>query len=163
MKPLDSLALLLALAPAESVSPLEKDSIKNNIELLGYPDSTSFSDSISSRQTSTVVMPGEILQKDRGTFRATELYWSEKDKEVYFKGKVRVNFRDQQFSGKGSFTILGKVDFLVIDGQPARQGKLIKLEASDYRLSILDSSEAAGKYGEKAQQGAVEIVRVKQE
>ena len=97
------------------------------------------------------------VQKESGTFRASELYWSENDNEVYFKGQVRVNFKEQHFKGNGSFTFLGKVQLFIVDGQQVALGKTVKLANDDYELITLDSKEAQEKYGDKGLYGAVEI------
>jgi hypothetical protein len=76
----------------------------------------------------------KTAQKERGTFKASELYWTEEDKEVYLKGKVRVNFKDQHFQGNGSFAFLGKIDLLIVYGQQVTQGKTLKLATDDYEL-----------------------------
>ncbi len=143
MKLLDSLALMLALSSSSFNEVTEKDSIKDQIEKYSQVDEP-LADSSSA---------------ESGTFRASQLYWSKVDKEVYFKGKVRVDFKEQHFQGNGSFTFLGKIYLLIVDGQEATLGKSLKLADSDYELVTLDSKEATEKYGDKGLNGAVEISR----
>lgn len=159
MKPLDSLALMLALSSGSLNAATAKDSIKDQIEKYSQIDTKLSEDSAIAKPKSDLVSAPGKVQKEKGTFRASALYWSEKDNEVYFKGKVRVDFREQHFQGNGSFTFLGKVSLLVIDGQQVLSGKTLKLAVDDYELMTLDSKEAAEKYGDKGIYGAVEITR----
>jgi hypothetical protein len=98
-------------------------------------------------------------QPGTGTFRASKLEWSAENNELYFKGKVRVDFKKQRFHGNGSFTFLGKVHLLIIDEQQIALGNSIKLSDDDYKLVTLDSEAATEKYGDKGLRGAVEIFR----
>jgi RNA polymerase sigma factor (sigma-70 family) len=148
MKPLDSLALMLALASSPLNAGTSKDSIKNEIEKY-------------SNVNAKLSIDSAIAKSQRGTFRASELYWSEEDREVYLKGQVHVNFKDQHFQGNGSFTFLGKVHLLIIDGQQVTRGKTLKLANDDYELVTLDSKEATEKYGDKGLYGAAEISRTR--
>lgn len=159
MKPLDSLALMLALSSSSLNAVTTKDSIKNQIEKYSQANTDFSKDSaIVNPQLDLANTPGTV-QKEKGTFRASALYWSEKNKEVYLKGKVRVDFREQHFQGNGSFTFLGKVHLLIVDGQQVITGKTLKLADDDYELVTLDSKEATKKYGDKGLYGATEIAR----
>jgi RNA polymerase sigma factor (sigma-70 family) len=159
MKPLDSLALMLALSSGSLNAFTTRDSIKDQIEKYDRVDTGLLADSTIAKSQTNFVKTLNTGQKERGTFRASELYWSEKDQEVYLKGQVRVNFKDQRFKGNGSFTFLGKIHLLIIDGQQAALGKTVKLADDDYELVTLDSKDAAEKYGERGMHGAVEISR----
>jgi len=159
MKPLDSLALLLALSSGTINASSLKDSIKNQIEKSSHVDANLSADSAIAKSQLNFVNTPNTVQKERGTFSASELYWSEEDKEVYLKGKVRVNFKNQHFQGNGSFTFLGKVHLLIVDGQQVAVGKTLKLANDDYELVTLDSKEATEKYGDKGLYGAAEISR----
>jgi RNA polymerase sigma factor (sigma-70 family) len=156
MKPLDSLALMLALSSSPLNAVTEKDSIKDQIEKYSIVEVKLPVDSPVTQNPSSTP---NTVQKERGTFRASRLYWSQENMEVYFKGEVRVNFKDQKFQGNGSFTFLGKTHLLIIDGQEVTLGKTLKLADADYELVTLDSKEATEKYGNKGQYGAVEISR----
>jgi len=159
MKPLDSLALMLVLASGPLNAVTAKDSIKNEIEKYSQVDVKLPTDSTIDKSLLNVVNTLHTVKKESGTFRASELYWSEENKEVYFKGKVRVNFKDQHFQGNGSFTFLGKVHLLIVDGQQVTLGRTLKLANEDYELVTLDSKEATEKYGDKGLYGAAEISR----
>lgn len=159
MKPLDSLALMLVLASGSLNAVTAKDSIKNQIEKSSHVDAKLSADSAIDKSPLNFVNTLNTVKKERGTFRASELYWSEENKEVYFKGQVRVNFKDQHFQGNGSFTFLGKVHLLIVDGQQVALGKTLKLANDDYELVTLDSKDATEKYGDKGLYGAAEISR----
>lgn len=159
MKPLDSLALMLVLSSGSLNEVTAKDSMKNQIEKYSQVDTELSGDSAIANPQLDLANTPNTVQKEKGTFRASALYWSEKNKEVYLKGKVRVDFREQHFQGNGSFTFLGKVHLLVVDGQQVTLGKTIKLADDDYELVMLDSKEATEKYGDKGLYGAAEIAR----
>jgi predicted DNA-binding protein (UPF0251 family) len=161
MKPLDSLALMLVLASGPLNAVTSKDSIKNEIEKYSYVDAKLSTDSVIEKSPSNFVNTPNTVKKGRGSFRASELYWSEEDKEVYFKGQVRVDFKKQHFKGNGSFTFLGKIHLLIVDGQQVTPGKTLKLADDDYELVTLDRKEATEKYGDKGLYGAVEISRTR--
>ena len=161
MKPLDSLALMLVLSSGPLNAVTAKDSIKNQIEKYSHVDVKLPTDSVIDKSVLNVVNTLHTVKKESGTFSASELYWSEENKEVYFKGQVRVNFKEQHFKGNGSFTFLGKVQLLVVDGQQVTVGKTLKLADDDYKLATLNSKEATEKYGDKGLYGAVEISRTR--
>jgi hypothetical protein len=96
-------------------------------------------------------------EKQEGTFYATSLYWSAENHELYFKGKVKVDVGENNFVSSGSVTFLGKVYLLIIDDSPVKLDSTIKLSQQQYRLTQLNNREATRKYGEKGENGAVEI------
>lgn len=159
MKPLDSLALMLVLSSGALNEATAKDSIKDQIEKYSQADTAFLGDAAIAKPPLDSVKTASVVRKEKGSFRASALYWSEKNTEVYFKGRVRVDFKEQHFQGNGSFTFLGKVHLLVVDGEQVTVGKTLKLADDDYELVTLDSKEAAGKYGDKGLYGAVEIAR----
>ncbi|HKO82904.1 MAG TPA: sigma-70 family RNA polymerase sigma factor [Chitinophagaceae bacterium] len=159
MKPLDSLALMLVLSSSPLNAVTAKDSIQNEIEKYSHVEAKLLTDSAIDKSSLNFVNTPNTMKKGRGTFRASELYWSEENKELYFKGQVRVDFKDQHFQGNGSFTFLGKVQLLIVDGQPVTMGKTLKLANEDYELVTLNSKKATEKYGDKGLYGAVEISR----
>lgn len=161
MKPLDSLALLLALSSGTINASSLKDSIKNQLQVPALEIvPASIDSSLNRNQLKSAVIP-KIDSARRGTFRATALYWNKDNMEVDFKGVVRVDFKDQHFQGTGSFNILGKVHLLIVDGQQVDLGKTIKLSDQDYYLTVLDSTEANSKYGDLGNNGAILIDRIK--
>lgn len=159
MRPLDSLALMLALSSGALNTDIAKDSIKQQIEKYSEVDAVPVNDTSKEKAPDNDVSTLPEVKKTGGVFRASQLYWSEKNNEVYFKGKVQVNFKDQRFHGNGSFTFLGKVALLLVDGQQATLGKVVKLADEDYELITLNSKDATEKYGDKGIAGAVEIAR----
>jgi RNA polymerase sigma factor (sigma-70 family) len=161
MKPLDSLALMLVLSSSSLNTVIEKDSIKNQIEKYSQVDTMPSEDSAIAKYPLNLANTPNTVPKERGTFRASELYWSQENKEVYFKGQVGVNFKDQHFKGNGSFTFLGKVYLLIVDGQKVTEGKTLRLADDDYELITLDSKEATEKYGDRGLYGAAEISRTR--
>lgn len=158
MKPLDSLALMLALSTSSVNSLPLKDSIRQKIEKPALEQVTA-PDSSQNRDQSTSAGGKKIDSEERGTFRATELFWNRNNLEVDFKGAVRVDFKEQHFQGKGTFNFLGKVHLLLVDGQPAELGAAIKLSNQDYRLTELNGTEAGSKYGDAGKFGAILINR----
>ncbi|MEO1654281.1 MAG: sigma-70 region 4 domain-containing protein, partial [Bacteroidota bacterium] len=153
MKRLDSLAWLMAIAastlnpgtaqeathqPQES-APLSTDTALENPLVEVSPEN-----------------PTDI-QNGSGTFRASKLFWSPEDQELYFKGKVRVDFEDQHFQGQGTFEFLGKVYLLILNEELTKPGDRIDLLDADYNLVTLGSQAARAKYGNKGRRGAVEI------
>jgi RNA polymerase sigma factor (sigma-70 family) len=161
MKPLDSLALMLVLSSSPLNAVTAKDSIQNEIEKYSHVDAKLLTDSPIDKPPLNFVNTPNTIKKGRGTFRASELYWSQENKELYFKGQVRVDFKDQHFQGNGSFTFLGKVQLLIVDGQQVTLGKTLKLANEDYELVTLNSKTATEKYGDKGLYGAVEISRTR--
>jgi hypothetical protein len=95
--------------------------------------------------------------KQEGTFYATSLYWSADNHELYFKGKVKVDVGENNFVSSGSVTFLGKVYLLVIDDSPVALDSTIELSQNEYRLKQLNEREATKKYGERGENGGVEI------
>lgn len=161
MKPLDSLALMLALSSGQLNAVTEKDSIRDQIEKFSEVNAKLSPDSPVVTSTMDLENDPYTVRKEKGTFRASELYWSEENNEVYFKGQVRVDFGRQNFRGKGSFTFLGKIHLLIIDGQEATLGMTVKLVDDDYTLITLESKQAIEKYGNKGLYGAAEISRTR--
>ena len=162
MKPLDSLALMLALSTNTVHASALKDSIINQIQkpsvAIAFP---SIDSNLRPDQSKSAAIP-VIDREERGSFRASSLIWDKDNMEVYFKGEVSVDFKDQHFRGNGSFDILGKVHLLIVDGQQVPLGKTIKLLNEDYHLVVLNSTEASSKYGDLGKYGAVLIYRSNQ-
>jgi hypothetical protein len=139
-----------------------KDSIKNQIQqpsvAIAFP---SIDSNFHQDQAKPAIIP-VIDPEERGSFRASSIFWDKDNMEVYFKGAVSVEFKEQHFRGNGSFDILGKVHLLIVDGQQVPLGKTIKLLNEDYHLVVLNSTEASSKYGDLGKYGAVLIYRSNQ-
>jgi RNA polymerase sigma factor (sigma-70 family) len=159
MKPLDSLALILALSSATVNASSSKDSIRHQIENASVEMPPVPVDSTPARDQLKPDLFPKVHPDKRGTFRASALFWNKDNREVYFKGEVRVDFKDQHFQGKGSFDILGTVYLLIVDDQQVALGERIKLSEQDYDLTVLNSAEASSKYGDLGKNGAVVINR----
>jgi hypothetical protein len=158
MKALDSLAFMLALsAGTVNASPL-KNSIQTQIQKQRLEITTPADSTLPGDRSKSVII-SKIDSAQRGTFRASELFWNKDNMEVEFKGDIRVNFKDQHFKGKGTFNFLGKVYLFIIDGQQVALGKTIKLSDQDYRLTVLGSSEAISKYGDLGKNGTILIYK----
>ena len=96
-----------------------------------------------------------------GYFYAEKLRWSAENNELYFDGKAIITFGSNNFVNNGSTSFLGKVYYLIIDGQQIKlEGKTKKnigLSEKKYNLTQLSPQSAVKKYGEEGKKGAVEI------
>lgn len=95
--------------------------------------------------------------QDRGTFYADTLLWSAVNREVYLKGEVVVRIARNNFKGKGSFSILGEVHLLTLNGTPVPLNSPVILSGKKCRVAMLDKEGALLKYGPEGNFGAVEI------
>lgn len=160
MKTLDSLGIALLVSAglaldAAAQSPVKVDTstpVETHAVALG-------NDPVEATSVVQFSAPTEVKksEKQEGTFYATSLYWSAENHELYFKGKVKVDVGENNFVSSGSVTFLGKVYLLMIDDNPVKLDSTIKLSQQQYRLTQLNSREATSKYGEKGENGAVEI------
>ena len=106
---------------------------------------------------------GLVMQKKKGegTFNASKIFWSSKNRNVYMKGiGMRANFAKDKFSATGTVSFLGEVHYLLIDGEEVQLDKDIKLSDSQYSVKSLSIKESMQKYGEKGKNGAVEIAKL---
>jgi RNA polymerase sigma factor (sigma-70 family) len=100
-------------------------------------------------------------KEGEGTFNASKLIWSSKNRNVYMKGiGMRAKFGKDNFNATGTITFLGEVYYLLIDGEEASFDKDIKLSHGDYSVKSLSVQQAMQKYGDKGKNGAVEIVKL---
>ena len=158
MKPLDSLALMLVLSSGTVNAASVKDSITNQIHRADAAMPATIDTIHYNDQTKSAIIP-QADRAEKGTFRASELYWNKDNLGLDFKGNVRVDFKEQHFQGKGTFNFLGQVHLLVIDGQQAALGKTTRLLEQDYNLTVLNSTEAISKYGDIGKNGAILIYK----
>ena len=98
-----------------------------------------------------------INNQENGVFYADTLFWSGENNEIYFKGKVKVKYNKNDFTGNGSFSILDKVDVLYINNKPISLNSTIELTGKKCRLVELSKKEALRKYGIKKELKTVEI------
>ncbi len=96
-------------------------------------------------------------QNKSGTFFASSFTWSGAGNKLYLKGKTIVNFGENSFIGNGTFTFMEKVHYLVFEGSPVEINSSIRLKEKKYVIRQLSSGTARKKYGDKGNQGAVEI------
>ena len=96
-----------------------------------------------------------------GVFYTDTLFWSREDQQVYLKGKVKVKYGENDFSGQGSFSFLGKVNLLVVNGTAATLNSSFTLSGMKCEISVLSAEEAQKKYDTEGKFGAVEINTVK--
>ncbi|MEO1049682.1 MAG: M56 family metallopeptidase [Bacteroidota bacterium] len=92
-----------------------------------------------------------------GIFYADTLFWSGENQKVYLQGKVDIKYGENDVQGNGSFSFLGKVNLLVIDGSPAKLNSSIKLSGIKCEIVTLSKEAAQRKYGVEGRYGAVEI------
>jgi RNA polymerase sigma factor (sigma-70 family) len=110
----------------------------------------------SRRQNIGIVEP--IPHNASGTFYATSIVWSADDNKLYFNGKVIVDIGKNKFTGNGSFDVVGKIYYLLLDGKPLKLGSKADLhENKKYKLTQLSADKSAVKYGDVGKQGAIEI------
>ena len=96
-----------------------------------------------------------------GTLYTDTLFWSAENNEVYLKGEVRVKHGENNFKGNGSFSVLGKVSLLIVNGTPAPLNSAIILSGRKCTIVRLTGEEAVQKYGPAGKLGAVEITAPK--
>lgn len=127
------------------------------LDTAGFP--TDLPHAFKNRQaTISPVAAGTYADLPSGSFYASELFWSEENGELYFLGdRVSINVSRNKFSGRGRFSFLSKVNYLVVDGIAARRNETIKLQGKKYRLISLNESDGVRKYGENGRTGVVEI------
>jgi bla regulator protein blaR1 len=105
--------------------------------------------------------PGIIDNEKSGIFYADTLFWSGEDQKIYLKGQVKVNYGRNNMSGQGSFSFLGKVNRLVINGTSATLNSSFQLSGMKCEINVLSAEEAQKKYGTKDNFGVVEVNTVK--
>ncbi len=63
-----------------------------------------------------------------GYFFAEKLTYSQENQKLYLKGKnIKISFQNNDISGKGSFTFLGKVDYLQINSKKVVPGTTLQI------------------------------------
>ena len=95
--------------------------------------------------------------EEHGVFYADTLFWSGTDQKVYLRGEVQVAHGENNFKGTGSFSFLGKVNLLLINGKPINQNSTINLSGKKCEITTLSKEVAQQKYGLDGALGAVEI------
>jgi len=76
---------------------------------------------------------------------------------LLFGDDVKVNLNNQKFTGKGKFSFLNNIKYLVVNGRPVKLNESVDLERKKYNLTQLSESDGEKKYGESGKYGVVEI------
>ena len=98
-----------------------------------------------------------VSDDDGGYFYADELYYSGENGKVYLKGNVTAKFGDNDVTGNGTFSFLGRAGLLMINGQEASFNVTIQVSGIKCSIRVLTPEQATEKYGDKGNAGAVEI------
>jgi len=72
-------------------------------------------------------------------------------------GKINVKFANNNFKGNGSFSGLGRIQLLIINGQKASAGSSITTSGNKCVIQARSKQDAVAKYGNEGEFGAVEI------
>jgi hypothetical protein len=158
MKQLDSIGVMLLL----SSSIVFDSAAQGNKKMPDNLKPLAVASSIPSAEPGETVQPDpEKSKAGEGTFYATSLFWSGKDKELYFKGNnIQVKFEDQNFVASGTANFLGPVHLLIFNDEQMTPDSKIELSRKQYRLDRLSNKKALEKYGDIGRQGAIEISEV---
>ena len=101
--------------------------------------------------------PVASVTENSGYFYADTIYWSSKNQKVYVRGNVEIDVGDNGVNGNGSFSFLGEVNLLVIDGTPAKKDEAILVTGKRCDVLILSEEEARKQFGDEGNRGAVVI------
>lgn len=101
--------------------------------------------------------PVVSVTENSGYFYADTIYWSSKNQKVYVRGNVEIDVGDNGVNGNGSFSFLGEVNLLVIDGTPAKKDEAILVTGKRCDVLILSEEEARKQFGDEGNRGAVVI------
>jgi RNA polymerase sigma factor (sigma-70 family) len=160
MKTLDSLGIALLVSSGLTFDSAAQSTVNVNTSAAVKTHGVALeNDPVEATNIVQFSAPTEVTKTEaqEGTFYATSLYWSAENHELYFKGKVKVDVGENNFVSSGSVTFLGKVYLLIINDSLVKLDSTIKLSEQQYRLTQLNNRQAARKYGEKGENGAVEI------
>ncbi|MEO1808828.1 MAG: hypothetical protein AAFU33_28755, partial [Bacteroidota bacterium] len=89
--------------------------------------------------------PTEPLES--GYVYADSLFWSGEDQKVYFRGNVVIKYGENDVKGTGSFSFLGSVNLLVVNGKPVSTDTRIAISGAKCNIRALSSEDAHAKYG----------------
>ncbi len=159
MKTLNALGALLITSSTlafDTISPLKNRQLPTVFENQGILENKK------SGTIEPIVRKKPAVESDNeklfGTFYASTVFWSAVNNALYLKGEhVKVNLNSQKFSGSGTFSFINKISLVVIDGTSMKLDETIKLSDKKYNLIKLPKTEAVKKYGDKGEQGVVEI------
>ncbi|HKG07686.1 MAG TPA: M56 family metallopeptidase [Pedobacter sp.] len=95
--------------------------------------------------------------KSDGVFYANTIFWSAGAKEIWLKGKMKVKFGQNDFTGDGSFSVFDKGSLLIVDGKKPVLNSSIVITGKKCNVAILNKDQATAKYGAEGNMGAVEV------
>lgn len=101
--------------------------------------------------------PTPELAASDGYFYGERLTWSGPDQKVYVKGKVEIKVGENDITGNGTFSFLGKVGLLIVDGKSFTPDTTLDIAGKKCSVTILSPTKAREKYGHAGRSGAVEI------
>jgi len=97
------------------------------------------------------------LNENSGYFYADTIYWSGENQKVYVRGDVEIKVGENDVRGTGSFSFLGEVKLLIVNGAPAKMDQPILVTGKKCEVLILSELRAEKEYGEDGKHGAVII------
>jgi len=97
------------------------------------------------------------FNENSGYFYADTIYWSGENQKVYVRGDVEIKVGENDVSGTGSFSFLGEVKLLIVNGAPAKMDEAILVTGKKCEVLILSELRAEKEYGEDGKHGAVII------
>lgn len=136
--------------------------IKNRIHMISKfkKNRTSFKQSLLMLCLTTLMFLSTAFTLDTsGYFLADSISYSQKEHKLYLQGEsIEVNFQGDDISGKGTFSFLGKIDFLKINGRMITSDATIKVIGKKCVINqIIDENELS-KLGLDNKAKAFEII-----
>ncbi|MEO1030346.1 MAG: hypothetical protein AAFX55_03025 [Bacteroidota bacterium] len=96
-----------------------------------------------------------------GYFLAEKIAYSQKEHKLYLQGdRIEVNFQGNDISGRGSFSFLGKVDYLEIDDQTMERDITINVAGKKCLINQIVDQEALSGLGLDDQAKAFQVKTV---
>lgn len=97
------------------------------------------------------------LNENSGYFYADTIYWSGENQKVFVRGNVEIKVGENDVRGTGSFSFLGEVKLLIVNGALAKMDEPILVTGKKCEVLILSELRAEKEYGEDGKHGAVII------
>jgi hypothetical protein len=92
----------------------------------------------------------------QGVIYADQIYLSAEN-EIWLRGKMKVNFGSNDFTGEGSFSGFDRGTILVVDGNRLYANESIQVLGKRCSLILLTKEQAKAKLGTNGAVGAVEV------
>ncbi|MEL6632989.1 MAG: M56 family metallopeptidase [Bacteroidota bacterium] len=128
----------------------KKGAILHRLALLGSLMLILFVSSAFSQLRSTAPL-------ESGYVYADSLFWSGEDQKVYFRGNVVIKYGENDVKGTGSFSFLGSVNLLIVNGEPVSPNTRLTISGAKCNIRTLSPEDALAKYGNQGKWGAIEI------